>query len=142
MQALQLNAARIKVASQMKDADALQGKIDVMSKEVPPSRHAMSWAFCSCAVLIPSCVSCEQAEKTTAALSSRQQLDKLKVTPIVIFYNQFVLMNVKRAMASMQAELRSLDAHLGLRAVLVLSEGSRTAAGVRGGDADEETSLL
>ncbi len=88
-------------------------------------------------------MSCEQAEKTTAALSSRQQLDKLKVTPIVIFYNQFVLMNVKRAMASMQSELRSLDAHLGLRAVLVLSEGSRAAAGVRGGgDADEETSLL
>jgi hypothetical protein len=48
MQALQLSAARIKVASQMKDADALQGKIDVMSKEVPPSRHAMSWAFCLC----------------------------------------------------------------------------------------------
>ena len=40
-QALQLHTARMRVASQMRDADALQGKIDVMGKEVPPIRASI-----------------------------------------------------------------------------------------------------
>jgi hypothetical protein len=46
-------------------------------------------------------------------------------------------MYVKRAMASMQAEIRVLDAHVGLRTVLVTAEGTRG-----GCDAGEEVDLL
>lgn len=79
-QLLQLHAARTKVGGQMRDADALQGKIDVM---------------------------CTEVNKTTAALSSQQQLEKLK-----------------RALASIKAEIRALDMQVALTARLV--EDDRT----------------
>ena len=72
---------------------------------------------------IPALNHCNQVNKTTAALSSQQQLEKLKVSPSSVF-TITVLMPVKRALASIKAEIRALDMQVALTARLV--EDDRT----------------
>jgi hypothetical protein len=79
--------------------------------------------------------------KTTAALSSQQQLEKLKVSPPSIFTTTG-LMPVKRALASIKAEIRELDMHVALTARLV--EDDRTnlrASDSNGGDSVAQLEL-
>lgn len=155
-QAPQLHTARMRVASQMRDADALQGKIDVVSKEVTPIRASFLFprkksAFCfrsrwslyhECSLNVPPLYHALMRELRAGRKNNRRVVvpsaagqAQGNIQPLI--YNQFFLMYVKRAMASMQAEIRVLDAHVGLRTVLVNSEGTRG-----GCDAGEAMDLL
>jgi hypothetical protein len=91
---------------------------------------------------------CTQVTKATAALSSHQPLERLKVAPqhrmCTRFANRIYLILFKRALASVAAETRAMNARVGLSARLLQDEKARNlAAGGpdRACDASDEDAL-